>query len=308
MTRRRIGLVGWIGSFVLLLLGAASPGAASGGAAHARADREARPLLPIVAWFSGERLDYDVSVLFFSRAAASRLTLEPAPAAGSGASLADGDAGTWGGRYVARATIETKGFVGWLNRRRHVYTSSLVPCEEGRRWCTRRFVMDLTDGGHREVRTTSIDPARGLVTWTVERDGAVVETGREPMQPGRRYDDMLAALYNLRAGAYGPIERGRRYEIETLPLEGVGSFAIRVLAGAEEAEARRKFDFGEGGFVIAARIPKAIFGREGEAFAWLSPDLVPLRGAVEQYIGFGDVHGRLVGATRPADALAARGR
>ncbi len=295
--------MGSIGSIVLLLMGGAV-----GGGARAQAGPDARPLPPIAAPFSGERLDYDVSFLFFSRAAISRLTLGPGPAAGRGAPLSGSATATEAARYVARASIETKGFVGWLNKRRHVYTSYLVPCEEGRRWCSRRFVMDLTDRGHREVRTTSVDPASGLVTWTVERDGVVVESGGEPMQPGRRYDDMLAALYNLRAGVYGPIERGRHYEVETLPLKGVQSFTIRVLAGAEEALARRKFELGERGFVIAARIPRAVFGRDGEVFAWLSADLVPLRGTVERYIGFGDVHGRLVGAARPAEALSASGR
>lgn len=238
----------------------------------------------IAARFSGERLRYDVSVLFFHRAAISRLTLEPGrrdsvPHLSGSAPSADAS------YYVARATVETKGFVGWLAKRRHVYTSVLVPCEDGGRWCSRRFVMDLTDRDHHEVRTTVVDPASGVVAWTVERDGHVVETGDEPMEPGRHYDDMLAALYNFRAGVYGPVERGRRYEIETLPLEGVQTFTIRVLAGSEEAEARRKLKLGAGGVVIAARIPEAIFGKEGEVVAWLSDDLVPLGGAVEDYVG-----------------------
>jgi hypothetical protein len=276
-----------------------------GGEVRAQGAPEAQALPPIAASFSGERLGYDVSFLVFGRAAVSRLTLEPGPVGAPGRPLSGSATSGDAGHYVARASIETKGFVGWLNKRRHVYTSDLVPCEGGRRWCSRRFVMDLTERGHREVRTTSIDPARGFVTWTVERAGVVVETGGEPMRPDHRYDDMLAALYNFRAGVYGPVERGRRYEIQTLPVKGVRTFTIRVLDGDEEAGARRKLELGKGGLVIAAKVPEEIFGREGEVFAWLSPDLVPLGGTVERYIGFGDVHGRLVDAARPVGTVAA---
>jgi hypothetical protein len=271
-----------------------------GGEVRAQAAPEASAPPPIAASFSGERLGFDVSFLFFRRAAVSRLTLEPGPVGAPAAHLSGSATSADAGHYVARASIETKGFVGWLNTRRHVYTSHLVPCEGGLRWCSRRFVMDLTERGHREVRTTSVDPARGSVTWTVERAGVVVETGGEPLRPDHRYDDMLAALYNFRAGVYGPVERGGRYEVQTLPVKGVRSFTIRVLDGDAEAGARRKFELGKGGFVIAARVPQEIFGREGEVLAWLSPDLVPLGGSVERYVGFGDVHGRLVEVVRAA--------
>lgn len=277
----------------------------AGGGARAQEPPEAPALPPIVAPFAGERLGYDVSFLFFPRAAVSHLTLEPEPASGpnadrpGGPASVNGSALANGGRYIARASVETKGFVGWVSKRRHVYTSVLVPCEGGQRWCSRTFVMDLAEHGHREVRTTSVDPARGLITWTIERDGVAAEVGSEPMEPGRRYDDMLAALYNLRAGVYGPIERGRRYEIQTIPLKGVRSVTMRVLEGKEETEARRKFELETESFVIAVKIPKAIFKKEGEVFTWFSADMVPLGGTVENYIGFGSVNGRLVEAVRP---------
>ncbi len=296
---RRAATIGLL-LVALLVVGAVA------GEARAQGAPDASPLPPIAATFSGERLRYEVSVLVFHRAAISQLTLGPGQADDAGRHLSGSAAAAEAGHYVARASIETKGFVGWLNKRRHVYTSELVPCEDGGRWCSRRFVMDLTERDHREVRTTVVDPVSGVITWTVERDGRVVETGGEPMEPGRRYDDMLAALYNFRAGVYGPIERGRRYEIQTLPLKGVQSFTIRVLAGDEEARARRKFELGTSGVVIAAKIPEAIFGKGGEVFAWLSADLVPLGGTVEDYIGFGDVHGRLVDAARPVAARTGR--
>jgi hypothetical protein len=275
------------------LLAAAALAAAAGATARA-----AEP--GVAALFSGERLDYDVSFLFWGRAAVGQISLEPEPPGVA----PDGLGLPGSGRYLARLSAETKGFVGWVNRRRHVYTSILVPCDGGRRWCSRVFVKDLTERGHREVTTTFVNHARGVLTWLVRRgdDEGPDEIGDEPIPPGARYDDMLAALFNFRAGVYGPIEKGRRYELDMLPVGGVRRFTLRILAGGEEAEARRRLELGQGGIVIAVKLPRAIFDAEGEVLVWFSPDMVPLSATVQNYIGLGDVTGRIVRAARPAGA------
>ncbi|HEY8368927.1 MAG TPA: DUF3108 domain-containing protein, partial [Thermodesulfobacteriota bacterium] len=145
---------------------------------------------PIVEEFAGERFDYDVSFLFFGRAAVGRISLAPETEPGP-----DGLGGPGSGRYVATLSAETKGFVGFFKKVRHVYTSTLVPCEGGTRWCSRIFVKDLEDRSGREVTTTFLNEARGVMTWTIRRDGVVTEIGREPIPEGVRYDDMLAALF-----------------------------------------------------------------------------------------------------------------
>jgi hypothetical protein len=251
-------------------------------------DRAGPPLAegaPVVASFCGERLAYEVTVLFFRRAAVSQLSLEPAADAG---------------RYLARLSVETKGFARLLDRRRHVYTSLLAPCEGGRRWCPRRFVSDLTGAGGREVTTVEVDPLRGLISLTTERGGVVTEVDRRPVQPGAHYDDLLSAFYNLRAGVYGPIERGRRYEIATLPMDGTTHLTVHVLAGKDEAQARRKYRTGDDGFLVAVGARKGTSREEGEMVVWFSADLVPLGGVVRNYTGFGSLQGRLVGAARAA--------
>lgn len=256
---------------------------------------------PIVAAFAGERLDYDVTFLFFRRAAVGQISLEAESAPGP-----DGRGGPGSGRYVARLFARTKGFVGWLDRRRHAYTSILVPCEGGTRWCSRVFVKDLAERDGREVTTTFVNRARGVMTWTVRRGAEVEEIGRDPVPPGARFDDMLVALLNFRAGVYGPAEKGRRYDLDMMPVEGVRTFTLRVLEGEAERETRRKFGMGESGLVIAVELPRAIFRNEGEVFVWFSPDMVPLGAAVENYIGWGDVTGHLVRALRPAGARPVR--
>lgn len=245
-------------------------------------------IAPIAASFAGERLTYDVSVLVFRRAAVSRLALEPA---GGGAEP--------GGAYRASLAIETSGFIGRLQKRRHTYESTLVPCEGGRRWCPHRFTAELSEPAYREVTTTYLNPARGLLTWTIERNGTVEEIGWKPMQSGLAYEDLLSGFYNFRAGVYGPVEPGRRYVIRTVPIKGVTEFTLRVLREEEAREARRKHHFGTGGVVVAIRVPEPVFEREGEVIAWFSSDLVPLAGVVENYIGFGDVAGWLVDAVLP---------
>ncbi|HEX7125611.1 MAG TPA: DUF3108 domain-containing protein [Thermodesulfobacteriota bacterium] len=275
-----------------VLLTAAALVVAAPGAA--RAEASAAPV-PVVEAFAGERFDYDVSFLFFGRAAVGRISLAPETEPGP-----DGLGGPGSGRYVARLSAETKGFVGFFKKIRHVYTSTLVPCEGGTRWCSRVFVKDLEDRGGREVTTTFLNEARGVMTWTIRRDGVVTEIGREPIPEGVRYDDMLAALFNFRAGRYGPIEKGRRYELDMIPVEGIRTFTLRILGGEEEARARSEYGMGESGVVIALELPEAIFKNEGEIVVWFSPEMVPVTATVVNYLGLGDVTGRLVRAVRPA--------
>jgi hypothetical protein len=258
---------------------------AAGVPAQHRAGPPVPEVAPVATRFCGERLAYEVSVLFFRRAAVSQLSLEPAAEAG---------------RYLARLSVETKGFARLLERRRHVYTSLLAPCDGGRRWCPGRFVSDLTGADRREVTTVDVDPVRGLITRTTERGGAITEIDRAPVQPGAHYDDLLSAFYNLRAGVYGPVERGRRYEIATVPMDGTTHLTARVLAGKDEAQARRKYRMGDEGFVVAVGARKGTSREEGELVVWFSADLVPLGATVRNYAGFGSMQGRLVGAARPA--------
>jgi hypothetical protein len=251
----------------------------------------------LVARFVGERYDYDVSFLVFGRAAIGRITLEP-----ERDRSADGRGFEGSGRYVARLLAETKGFVGWLKPRRHLYTSVIVPCEERQRFCTRIFEKDMREGDHREVTTTFVSHERRLMTWIVRRGGRPAEVGREDMPAGVRYDDMLAAFFNFRAGVYGPIEKGRRYEIDMLPVEGVRTFELRVLAAEEDAETRRRLGLTDDGLVLAVRLPKALFKSEGEIFVWFSDEMAPLGATVKNYLGLGDVTGTLRAARVAAGA------
>ncbi len=269
---------------------AAALAAAADSPAHA-----AEP--PIAAEFAGDRLEYDVSFLFWGRAAVGRISLSPETEPGP-----DGLGGPGSGRYVAQLLAETKGFIGFVKKVRHVYTATLIPCEGGARWCSRVFVKDLEDRSGREVTTTFINEPRGVLSWIIRRDGAASEIGREPIPEGVRYDDMLAALFNFRAGRYGPIEKGRRYELDMMPVGGVRRFTLRILAGEEEAQARHEYGMGESGVVIALRLPEAIFKNEGEIFVWFSPDMVPVTATVVNYLGLGDVTGHLVEALRPVGA------
>ncbi len=263
-------------------------------AALAAAAPEARAQGPAVtAQFAGERLDYDVAFLFWGRAAVGQISLQPETERGE-----DGLGGPDSGRYVAQLSAETKGFVGFVKKVRHVYTATLVPCDGGTRWCSRIFVKDLEDHNGREVTATFINDARGVLTWITRRDGVADEIGREAIPAGVRYDDMLGALFNFRAGRYGPIEKGRRYELDMMPVGGVRRFTLRILEGAEEAQARRRYTMGEGGVVIALKLPEAIFKNEGEIFVWFSPEMVPLTATVVNYVGLGDVTGQLVDARR----------
>ena len=238
--------------------------------------------------FLGEELWYRMSVLWIRQVAIGRVF------------FARGE-----GDKIYKATIEAKttGIIGWLTRyRRDTYTSSMELIDGGRRLRPLRFEEDIVTGKKIRKKITVFDYRRGrfLKRRMNMRDVFVQTEGEIPA--GVIYDDFLTAFYNFRRGVYGDIHRGRRYRVRTLPKAGISTIDVEIATQEEEMRMRHgKGDKGGGKYeyyVTVSLDTEITRSRTGRVKGWVSRDLVPIEGTIEDVVFLGDVHGFLIGEGR----------
>jgi hypothetical protein len=134
----------------------------------------------------------------------------------------------------------------------------------------------------------------------MNRRGVFIQT-EERIPRGVVYDDFLTAFYNFRRGVYGKIQRGKRYRVRTIPKKGVSTIDVEI--ATREEELRRRHGEGNKGpkeYYVTLFLDKEITrSRTGRVKGWVSKNLVPIEGTIEDVVLFGDVHGVLIGESRP---------
>jgi len=99
-------------------------------------------------------------------------------------------------------------------------------------------------------------------------------------------------LYNFRNGAYGKVEKGKKYVIKTIPEKGHDEIAIEVKDLEFENEVRAN----EGRkpreeYLMDVVVPKEVFKTEsGRIRFWASRHLIPIESTVKDYVFLGDLH------------------
>ncbi len=240
----------------------------------------------IASAFQGEELRYQISFLWFTRAATGRILFEK-------------DKGNRG--YHATLEGETSGIIGWLTRfRRDTYTSSMELIDGGRRLRSKRFEEDIVIGGKTRKKIILFDYRRGTLTKRrMNRRGVFIQT-EEKIPKGVIYDDFLTAFYNFRRGVYGGVQRGKRYRLRTMPKGGISTIEVEI--ATEEEEMRMRHGEGIRGrreYYVTVFLDREITrSRTGKVKGWVSKKLVPIEGSIEDVVLFGDVHGVLVGERR----------
>jgi hypothetical protein len=242
----------------------------------------------IASAFRGEELRYQIGVLWFREAAIGRIFFEE-------------DKGNRG--YKAILEGKTSGFIGWLTRyRRDIYTSYMEVADGGRRLRPLRFEEDVVIGDKIRKKITRFDYREGkLLKRRRNRRGIFIQS-EEKIPDGVVYDDFLTGFYNFRRGIYGKIERGKRYRVRTIPKKGVSTIDVEI-ATREEEMRRRQGDADKGlrEYYITVLLDREITrSRTGRIEGWVSKNLVPIEGTIEDVVLFGDVHGILIGERRPS--------
>ena len=229
---------------------------------------------------TGEDYSYGIDFLFFTRLAEGELRLVDTAERG-----------------VLRAELigRTLGVASWLTGdRTQTYRSLMRMMPDGSvESIEHRAEIRKTRWGKTKDRgkTRRFDYSRGKITEQRLKDGVVSSTREISIPAGKHPVDMLTAFYNLRAGVYGPLQRGARILIPTYSGKGFIDFVVNILTVEEQA---KQHYFPAHGLLIQVVIDPEIFdSKTGSLYVWFDQKGVPARGIVEDMIGLGDVRGYL---------------
>ncbi len=229
---------------------------------------------------SGEKIDYQISFLWFNRMADGRLTFSE---------------GGKEGTYVAMLEARTRGSVALLTRdMMHRYVSAMEKNPAGGfRSVSHEAQVTKGKGKRLKERTKRylFDHEQRLVHYQRTREqGEIYHDEVLPMD-GPAPNDILTAMFNFRTGVFGPIRQGAKYLIPTFSHKGTGNIEIEVLGNDERAY--QDF-FPEGGFLCRVQVDREIFETgDGAIYVWFDDQGRPARGIVENVIGLGNVRGVL---------------
>ena len=229
---------------------------------------------------TGEDYSYGIDFLFFTRLAEGELRLVET-----------------GEPDVLRAVLigRTLGIASWLaGDRTQTYSSLMRLLPDGsldsiehvsqirkKRW------GKWTD----RLKIRSFDYERGKITEEKFKEGVLSSTKQHDIPDGQHPVDVLTAFYNLRAGIYGPLQRGTKVLIPTYSGKGFIDFEVRVLTVEEQAS---QDYFPDHGLLVQVKVDPEIFEtNSGSLYVWFDKLGVPGRGIVEDLIGLGDVRGYL---------------
>ncbi len=239
---------------------------------------------PIGGHFVGERLVYEMTFMMLFNAA--RLVVELLPDKKRG-------------RYIASFQAETKGFVGWVvGYRKYLFRTFMEEIDGGRRFLAHRFETSKTIRKKKSDSIYQFDYRKRKLHFRLIKDGVEEKSVEIPFLPQINYNDILSIFYNFRYGAFGPIERERKYKVLGLPRNNTDKmeifYTVDIFSG--EAETARRDDLGWEfpGYVARVKIDKEILAtKDGIIWVLLKKDMVPLKGVLKDAVGFGDVVGEL---------------
>ncbi len=225
--------------------------------------------------FEGESLYYDISFLWFNKAATSEIRFFKKA-----------------GRYQAELSFETKGVVGWFTSyRKHIYKSTFEITDQGSRVRTTKFQREVVIGDEVEQTVNNLDYQKGVNHWVKYKNRHLELQKEEPIPEGVIQDDILAAFYNFRNGVYGAVKPGASFTIHTIPEKGFDKMTVNVRSEKEARQAEED-DGSEPSneLFLDIKIPKEIFKtKTGTLLIRGSRHLVPTETQVKDYIALGDL-------------------
>jgi hypothetical protein len=226
--------------------------------------------------FAGEVLHYDISFLWFKNAATASVGFYEKD-----------------GSYYSYLEAKTKGFVGFFTAyRQHIYQTNFEVVDGGKRVRAIKFMRKVIEGGNIEISEHFFDYAVREHRWIQYKNEEITESNKEEIPAGVNFDDVLTAFYNFRNGVYGPVKKGNRYTVKTIPEKGNDEILVHVREVEEENKIRTEQGRKSGDeILIDLLVPKNIFkSKSGRLRFWSSKHLIPIESKVKDYILLGDLH------------------
>jgi len=238
-------------------------------------DEKSHPVEQLV----GESLTYDVSFLWFKHLAEGNIRLER---------------GEVSGTYVAVMEARTLGFAAFITRQRiEKYQTVMEIGPDG-------ILRPLVHSSHtfkgkgdkqREKRTSyRFDYADRTVHYRKIKDQRVTDDESLPLETDGPVFDILSAYFNLRLGAFGPLDQ-QALHLPTFHRKGVEEIVIAPLNQVSSGD--RTF-FGSSGQQCKVLVDPSVFKTKGrELLISLDQQNRLVRGIIKNVIGLGDVKGIL---------------
>lgn len=230
--------------------------------------------------FIGEKLDYDVSFLWFDNLAEGNLRFSV-------------DAST--GQYRAELEARTLGVAAWVTgNRTHRYDTLMELGTDGRmRTLSQESVIAKGEGKKQRTKGKRyvFDYTAHMVRMLRQSGTDFVEDATFPMDADTQPNDFLTVFFNFRAGRLGEIKDGADFTIPTFTRKGKAEIRIHVLTPGERVGLER---FPAHGILARVILDKEVLDTSGGAvYVWFDERGRPARGIVENVLGLGDVLGQL---------------
>lgn len=240
--------------------------------------------LPVSALL-GEKLNYDISFLWFKKIARGEIRLE------------EGDRP---GTYLATLKAETRGIASFFTRHRiETYTTLMEEGPDGQL----RPLLQVSDT--RKGRGSDVTHRRTSYTFDFDAheviyrktiDGEERLYTRMPMAEAEPVYDFLTAFYNLRLGRLGKIEKGRDIRLAAYSRKG----PEKIVVCRAYDEEQQSLDIADSLMLCKVLISPEIFkSNVRDVYVGFDAQLRPLTAVVKDVIGLGDVRGELVNVTEP---------
>lgn len=237
---------------------------------------------------AGEKLEYDISFLWFDRLAEGQIRLERAEKEGI---------------FTVTMEAKTLGIAAFFTRNRVEKFQTLMRIAEDGYLIPIRHsshtIREKKSGVSEKVTSYFFDYEKKQVRYhKIKNNQTYSEQIFEMSQDVRLYD-ILTALYNLRLGLYGEVGT-ERILIPTFHKKGPQDIVVEPLTKLGRKD--RAF-FANSRFVSRILVDPSVFGTKGrDIYASFDEKMKPTKGIIKDVIGLGDVRGIL------RNELAAHGR
>lgn len=145
-------------------------------------------------------------------------------------------------------------------------------------------------------KTITFDYSARQIIFSRTRSNGQTRVRRETMKKDKIYEDYLTLSYNFRHGYYGPLMRGRSYQLPIYIRKRMKSLKLQIVSQEEEKKYRQKESVKtDKDFFLQFQVDREdVSSASGEIEGWVSSEAIPIKGTVKDVILVGDLRGELI--------------